>query len=77
MMGAGDAKLWMALLWLTPKQLSVQAIIVMGLSMILTALAQLVWRKLRHSPSMTGKRAPAAWRTIPFAVWLLIVLYVH
>ena len=71
-MGAGDAKLWLALLWLAPPGLAFQALMVMGAILFATALAQIAWRKLRKTP-LTGVRSPGAWRAIPFALWLLYI----
>lgn len=68
-LGGGDAKLWMALLWLAPPILAHTAFFVLFGSMLLTALAQLLWRKLRRQP-VTGVKTPGAWRVIPFAIWL-------
>ena len=70
--GGGDAKLWMALLWIAPSGLGSTALLVMGLSFGLSALGQMLWRKLRKQP-VTGTRSPAVWRSIPFALWMLYV----
>ena len=67
--GAGDAKLWMALLWLAPTGSALTAVLIMGLSMMLTALVQIAWRKIKHEQA-TGVRSPAAWRALPYAAWL-------
>ena len=72
-MGAGDAKLWMALFWVTPPEQSADIPIVLFASLLGTALLQLAFRALTHHP-LNGLRSPAAWRTIPFALW---GLYAH
>ena len=71
-LGGGDAKLWMALLWLAPPEAGSGPALVMGLVLIGTALAQLAWRALRGR-RVLGVRSPGAWRAIPFAVWLLFI----
>jgi len=70
--GAGDAKLWMALLWLAPTESALTALLVMGLSMMLTALVQIAWRKYKQMQT-TGVRSPAAWRALPYAAWLFLL----
>ena len=71
-LGGGDAKLWMAFLWLVPTNLAQPALLVMAIAFLLTASAQVVWRKLRGHP-LWRMRSPGAWRVIPFALWLLTV----
>jgi len=70
--GGGDAKLWMAFLWLAPANLAQPALLVMAAAFLFTAMAQVIWRKLRGHP-IWGLRSPGAWRVIPFALWLLAV----
>jgi Flp pilus assembly protein protease CpaA len=72
-MGAGDAKLWMALLWALPVESSPQVLLIIFASFLLTGLAQILWRTVRRQP-VNGTKSPAAWRTIPF---LLMFWYVH
>jgi Flp pilus assembly protein protease CpaA len=71
-LGGGDAKLWMALLWLAPPDLAHPAFVVLFSSIIITALAQMLWRKLRGQV-VTGVKTPGAWRTLPFVIWLAMV----
>jgi len=71
-LGGGDAKLWMAFLWLAPANLAQPALLAMAVAFLLTAMAQVFWRKLRGH-SLWGRRSPGAWRVIPFALWLLAV----
>ena len=72
-MGAGDAKLWMALFWAIPPEQSASIPLVLFASLLGTALMQLVFRRMTHRP-LSGQRSPAAWRTIPFILWSL---YAH
>lgn len=73
-LGAGDAKLWMALLWLTPPVLAQPAFFILFGSILITALAQLLWRKLRGKP-VTGIKTPGAWRVLPFVVWWVVISF--
>lgn len=72
-MGAGDAKLWIALLWALPMEISIKALPLMFLTFFFTGLIQLAWRWIRKQP-ISNLPTPAAWRTIPF---LLLCGYVH
>jgi Flp pilus assembly protein protease CpaA len=72
-MGAGDAKLWMALFWAIPSEQSTDIVFVLFASLLGTALLQMLFRILTHRP-LSGQRSPAAWRTIPFILWSL---YAH
>lgn len=68
-MAAGDAKLWLAVLWLLPDSAPHMVFLVF----FATGLLQLILRRLKRQP-LTGVRSPGAWRTIPFLLWSL---YVH
>jgi Flp pilus assembly protein protease CpaA len=70
-LGGGDAKLWIALLWLTPTEHTTTALLVMAFALMGTALLQLAWRYLRNQPMM-GVKSPSAWRALPFVVWLVL-----
>jgi Flp pilus assembly protein protease CpaA len=72
-MGAGDAKLWIALLWALPLDLSTRALPWMFLTFFLTGLIQILWRLIRKQPTL-NLLTPGAWRTIPF---ILLCCYVH
>ena len=72
-MGAGDVKLWLALLWALPVESSPHALIFMFTIFLLTGLAQILWRVARKQ-STTNLLTPGAWRTIPF---ILMCWYVH
>lgn len=71
-MSAGDAKLWMALLWIMPARSPGETVFIFYGTLFFTALAQIAWRKFKHQP-LTGIRSPGAWRTIPFILWSLYV----
>lgn len=64
-MGAGDVKLWMAVLWALPDSNIPSLILLMFLSFLITGSLQFIWRFLQKQ-SLTGAKSPAAWRTIPF-----------
>ncbi|MEP0807254.1 MAG: prepilin peptidase [Chloroflexota bacterium] len=72
-MGAGDVKLWMALLWALPVEGSSHVLLFTFISFLVTGLAQILWRVIRKQP-ITNMKAPATWRTLPF---LLMFWYVH
>lgn len=72
-MGAGDAKLWIALLWILPINVSSQALPIIFLTFLLTGLLQLAWRLIRKQP-IADILTPGAWRTIPF---ILLCWYAH
>jgi len=65
----GDAKLWIALIWLLPDSTPLMVFA----TFFATGLLQLILRKLKRQP-LTGIRSPGAWRAIPFLLWSL---YVH
>ena len=68
-LGGGDAKLWLALLWLVPLELMRPAVGVMAAVFLLTASAQVLWRRMRGE-RVWGVRSPGVWRTLPFTLWL-------
>jgi Flp pilus assembly protein protease CpaA len=72
-MGAGDVKLWLALLWALPVEFTSNILSLMFLSFLLTSLSQFLWRVIRKQP-LVEQKTPAVWRTIPF---LLLCWYVH
>lgn len=70
-MGGGDVKLWTGIiLFLPPTEITLWAL---PLTFFSTGLVQLLWRKMRGEP-VTGRRTPAAWRTV---VYLLILVSIH
>ena len=72
-MGAGDVKLWMAVLWALPNSNIPSLILLVFLSFLITSIIQFFWRFFQKQ-SLTGMKSPAAWRTILF---LLMVWHVH
>jgi Flp pilus assembly protein protease CpaA len=72
-MGAGDAKLWMAVFWAIPPELGAGMLSALFASFLGTALLQLLFRRLAGRP-LSGRSTPAAWRTLPFVLW---AWYVH
>lgn len=68
-MAAGDAKLWMALVWM----LQPASPTLFFATFFVTGLLQILLRKFKRQP-LTGIRSPGAWRAIPFILWSL---YVH
>ena len=72
-MGAGDVKLWMAVLWALPDSNIPSLILLVFLSFLITSIIQFFWRCFKKQ-SLTGMKSPAAWRTIPF---LLMIWHVH
>ncbi|MFT3892755.1 MAG: A24 family peptidase [Anaerolineales bacterium] len=72
-MGAGDAKLWIGLLWALPVEFTSASFLLLCIAFVGTALLQMIWRHIRKQQTV-DVLAPAAWRTIPF---LLLVWYVH
>jgi Flp pilus assembly protein protease CpaA len=72
-MGAGDVKLWLALLWALPVESSSHSLPFMFVSIFLTGLAQMLWRVARREP-IINQLTPAAWRTLPF---ILLSWHVH
>ena len=72
-LGGGDAKLWLALLWAVPPEQGQAALLAMALSFLLTSVVQIMWRRVRAQP-VTGQQAPAAWRVLPYVVWLFTLV---
>ena len=69
-MSAGDAKLWLALVWLLPGSTPQMFFV----TFFITGLLQILLRKFKRQP-LTGVRSPGAWRAIPFILWS--IYYVH
>jgi Flp pilus assembly protein protease CpaA len=64
-MGAGDAKLWMAMLWALPADSPATVLPLMFLTFFISGLLQNLWR-LAAKGSPIHQLTPGAWRTIPF-----------
>ena len=70
-LGGGDAKLWLAVLWMAPVWAPYPGA-VMAAVWVGTGAAQLAWR-LWRGLRILGIRRPGAWRTLPFVAWLVVV----
>lgn len=69
-MGGGDAKLWLALLWLSPLAVHNHLPILFGSVFLITGLGQLIWRRQKRKP-LLGVSTPGAWRALPFIAMLI------
>lgn len=70
-MGAGDVKLWMAILWALPDGNVPSLTLLVSISFLITGIVQMLRRLIRKQPA-SGIKTPAAWRAIPF-----LVMYWH
>ena len=70
-MGGGDVKLWAGIILFLPATETM--LWALPSTFFSTGLIQLLWRKFRGEP-VTGRRTPAAWRTV---VYLLILVGMH
>lgn len=66
LIGGGDAKLWMGLLWCLFSCVGESILLVMSISLMLTGLAQILVRAIAKKKIKTGIKTPGAWRTIVF-----------
>ena len=64
--GGGDAKLWIGLLWCLFSFTGEGILLVMFITLLLTGLAQILVRVLSARKLQTGIKAPGAWRTVVF-----------
>ena len=64
--GGGDAKLWIGLLWCLFSFTGEEILLVMFITLLLTGLAQILVRALIARKLQTGIKAPGAWRTVAF-----------
>jgi len=71
MSGGGGAKLWIGTLFILPAHPS--TLWVLPFTFFSTGLAQVLWRKMRGEV-VTGRRTPAAWRSV---VYFLILVGTH
>ena len=75
--GAGDLKLWLALLWLVPPSMEEVASTALFAVLALSAALQILLGRLRkgaHPPG--GRAAPAAWRAAVFMAVLDVLQWV-
>ena len=70
--GAGDVKLWLALLWAFPPSVGDQGSLVMFTVIAGTAVLQILIRKLRSADTVSIA-APAAWRTTVFMSLIVLL----
>ena len=74
--GAGDIKLWLALIWSVPSSMEDIASITMFIVLTTTAGSQILLRKFRkRTPVADDTAAPAAWRTAVFMLLLNIFYF--
>jgi len=69
-LGGGDAKLWIATFWLLAPDASLPTMLALAATFLLTGALQLLLRRLRGQITL-GIKSPGAWRTIPFALWIV------
>ena len=73
LIGGGDAKLWVGLLWCLFTFAGEKILLVMSISLMVTGLAQLLMRAITRQKIETGIKTPGAWRTLVF-MGLLVYL---
>ena len=66
LIGGGDAKLWVGLLWCLFSFAGDKIILVMSISLMATGLVQLIVRAMVNKSIETGIKTPGAWRTLVF-----------
>jgi Flp pilus assembly protein protease CpaA len=66
LIGGGDAKLWVGLLWCLFSFAGESILLVMSISLMGTGLAQILVRAVARKKIETGIKTPGAWRTIVF-----------
>ncbi len=66
LLGGGDAKLWIGLLWCLFSFAGERILLVMSISLMVTGLAQILVRAIAKKKIETGVKTPGAWRTIVF-----------
>ena len=65
-MGGGDAKLWIGLLWCSFSLAGDEILLVMFMTLTVTGLVQLLVRALSARKLQVGAKTPGAWRTVVF-----------
>jgi Flp pilus assembly protein protease CpaA len=66
MIGGGDAKLWIGLLWCLFPFAEEGILLMMFISLLVTGLAQMLVRSLSARKLRLGTKTPGAWRTVVF-----------
>ena len=70
-MGAGDVKLWMALLWCTFPVFGERVVWVMFITLVITSVVQIIVRILMKKRDVTGIKLPGAWRALVYLIFLI------
>lgn len=71
-MGGGDVKLWIGLLWCTFSFWGDSVTLVMFLTLIATAIAQILVRILAKKREVVGIKLPGAWRALAYLIFLVL-----
>ena len=71
-MGGGDVKLWIGLLWCTFSFWGDSVTLVMFLTLIATAIAQILVRILAKKRDVVGIKLPGAWRALAYLIFLVL-----
>ena len=71
-MGGGDVKLWIGLLWCTFSFWGDSVTLVMFLTLIVTAMAQILVRILAKKRDVVGIKLPGAWRAMAYLIFLVL-----
>ena len=66
MIGGGDAKLWIGLLWCLFPFAEEGILLMVFISLLVTGLAQILVRSLSSRKLQVGTKKPGAWRTVVF-----------
>ena len=64
--GGGDAKLWIGLLWCLFSFAGEAILLAMAISLVITGLSQILVCALSKKKVETGIKVPGAWRTVIF-----------
>jgi Flp pilus assembly protein protease CpaA len=70
MIGGGDAKLWIGLLWCLFPFAEERILLMMSISLLATGLAQMIVRSLSARMLRIGIKTPGVWRTVVFMGYL-------
>jgi Flp pilus assembly protein protease CpaA len=73
-LGMGDVKLWLALLWAVPNTQAYNAAVALALAWIMTGTVELMWRAVRHQ-KIIGVQSAGAWASVPFSIILFSLYY--
>lgn len=73
LIGGGDAKLWVGLLWCLFRFAGEQILVIMFISLIITGLAQILIRALAKRKIEVGSKVPGAWRAVVFMGCLIFL----